>query len=259
MIVVKLGGSVITDKSKPLSFNEDVSGRLAEEIASTGMRNLILIHGGGSFGHYTALTYGLDKIDKPTSQAPPGLLETHMSMRKLTDKLVEVFSSRGLRVYPIAASSILTARKGRIDSLYTESIRLALKMGLTPLLHGDVVFDHGDGFSIISGDQIAAKLALEFNAYRVVFVVDVDGVYDRDPRLEGASLFREIKVKFLRNICSEAITSMDVTGGMASKLREASILAEKGIAVYIINGLKPGRLYKAIMGLEVEGTRIIGG
>jgi isopentenyl phosphate kinase len=110
-----------------------------------------------------------------------------------------------------------------------------------------------------SGDQIAAKLALEFDACRVVFAVDVDGVYDRDPKLKGASLIREIKVESLKDIGLKAIMSMDVTGGMASKLREASILAKKGIDVYIVNGLKPGRLYKAIMGLEVEGTHIIGG
>ncbi|MCS7113492.1 MAG: isopentenyl phosphate kinase [Candidatus Bathyarchaeota archaeon] len=259
MMVVKLGGSVLTDKSRPLSFNEDVSGRLADEIVSTGEKEIILIHGGGSYGHYTALAYGLDKIGKPVSQVPLGFLETHMSMRRLTDRLVEVFYRRGLRVYPLTASSIAITRRGRIDSLYIESIKLALEMGLTPLLHGDVVFDYEDGFSILSGDQIAVRLALEFEAYKVIFVVDVDGVYDRDPKLGGASLIREISVESIRNIASGGRSSMDVTGGMISKLIEASILAEKGVEVYIVNGLKPGRLYKAIIGLEVEGTRIIGG
>lgn len=259
MIVVKLGGSVITDKSRPLSFDEHVSRRLAEEIVSTGVKDTILIHGGGSFGHYTALTYGLDRICKPVSQAPLGFLETHMNMRRLTDKLVEAFSSKGLRVYPIQTSSIAITRRGRIDSLYTEPIRLALRMGLTPLLHGDVVFDYEEGFSILSGDQIAVKLALEFEACKVIFVVDVDGVYDRDPKLGGASLIREIDVKSIEGMVAGRVGSMDVTGGMISKLREASILAERGVEVYIVNGLKPGRLYKAIMGLDVEGTRIIGG
>ncbi|MEM2739900.1 MAG: isopentenyl phosphate kinase [Candidatus Bathyarchaeia archaeon] len=259
MIVVKLGGSVLTDKNRPLSFNEDVARRLAEEIASTNVKDIILIHGGGSYGHYTALTYGLDRIGKPASQAPSGLLETHMSMRRLTDRLVEVFSSIGLRVYPITASSIAITRRGRIASLYIESIRQALKMGLTPLLHGDVVFDYEDGFSILSGDQIAVRLALEFEAYKVVFLVDVDGVYDKDPKFGGASLIREIGIESIRNLASGGVTSMDVTGGMISKLIEASILAEKGVEVYIVNGLKPGRLYKAIMGLKVEGTRIVGG
>lgn len=258
MIVVKLGGSVITDKSKPLSFNEDVSRRLADEILYTGLKDVILVHGGGSFGHYIASTYGLNKVVKPISQAPPGLLETHMSMRRLTDRLVGVFSSKGLRIYPISASSIMVARRGRIDSIYLEPIKLSFKIGLIPLLHGDVVFDYEDGFSIISGDQVAVRLALEFKACKVIFVVDVDGVYDGDPRSEGASLIRELKIEFLEVFPVDS-GSIDVTGGMISKLREASILVEKGIEVYIINGLKPGRLYRAIMGFDVEGTRLIGG
>lgn len=259
MIVVKLGGSVITDKSRPLSFNEDVSRRLADEILYTGLKDLILVHGGGSFGHYIASTYGLNKVVKPMSQTPPGLLETHMSMRRLTDRLVSVFSSKGLRIYPISASSIMVARRGRIDSIYLEPIKLSFKIGLIPLLHGDVVFDYEDGFSIISGDQVAVRLALEFKACKVIFVVDVDGVYDGDPRSEGSSLIRELKIECLEEVFQVDSESIDVTGGMISKLREASILVEKGIEVYIINGLKPGRLYRAIMGFDVEGTRLIGG
>ena len=53
-IVLKLGGSVITDKNGELAARTEVINRLAEEIALARKESLIIIHGGGSFGHPTA-------------------------------------------------------------------------------------------------------------------------------------------------------------------------------------------------------------
>ena len=53
MILIKLGGSVITDKNRPLTARLDVVQRLAYEIAACEEK-VVLIHGGGSFGHIKA-------------------------------------------------------------------------------------------------------------------------------------------------------------------------------------------------------------
>ena len=57
-VVVKLGGSVITDKSKPFSYRSDVVSALAEEIASSDEK-VVVVHGGGSFGHTVAKQHGI--------------------------------------------------------------------------------------------------------------------------------------------------------------------------------------------------------
>ena len=58
MIIIKLGGSVVTDKSKPMTARHDVIDRLSKEIASVP-GSKVIIHGGGSFGHIKAKEYEL--------------------------------------------------------------------------------------------------------------------------------------------------------------------------------------------------------
>ena len=53
MFIVKLGGSVITDKTKKTFFKQETMDRLAVEIKKAN-KKLILVHGAGSFGHILA-------------------------------------------------------------------------------------------------------------------------------------------------------------------------------------------------------------
>ena len=52
MIILKLGGSVITrkDKNKPTLDPVNLD-RIAQEIANANVDQLIIVHGAGSFGH----------------------------------------------------------------------------------------------------------------------------------------------------------------------------------------------------------------
>lgn len=70
LILIKLGGSVITDKSKPFTARPGAIKRLVGEIKQAGKiyKGKILIgHGSGSFGHTVAAKYktqeGIDKKD----------------------------------------------------------------------------------------------------------------------------------------------------------------------------------------------------
>ena len=49
MILIKLGGSVITDKSQYKKFDREQAERLCREIAESGVP-VIIVHGAGSFG-----------------------------------------------------------------------------------------------------------------------------------------------------------------------------------------------------------------
>ena len=53
MILIKLGGSVITDKKEYRKFNRDIVARLCSEIKDSG-EDVIVVHGAGSFGHVIA-------------------------------------------------------------------------------------------------------------------------------------------------------------------------------------------------------------
>jgi len=58
MIILKLGGSLLTDKRRKFSFRFEVMKRVAQEIKESGAR-LVVVHGGGSFGHPLAVEYKL--------------------------------------------------------------------------------------------------------------------------------------------------------------------------------------------------------
>jgi len=53
MILIKLGGSIITGKAEYRAFNKDTVSRLADEISRSD-KDVIIVHGAGSFGHIIA-------------------------------------------------------------------------------------------------------------------------------------------------------------------------------------------------------------
>ena len=140
-----------------------------------------------------------------------------------------------------------------------DSLKNALKLGLIPVLYGDAVFDVEKGFAILSGDQIAAALAIKLDAERIIMGIDVDGLYDSDPkRNPSAQLITDLRLKdltkFIGNISGSR--APDVTGGMLGKILEIKVAVEHGVEALIINALSPDNVYKALKGEEVVGTRI---
>ncbi|MEM1550675.1 MAG: isopentenyl phosphate kinase [Candidatus Bathyarchaeia archaeon] len=261
LIVLKLGGSVITFKDKPLTPNLPVIRRLAHEIAASGLSSLIIVHGGGSFGHPLAMEYGIVEGLKNREQML-GFSKTRGSMIKLNMLVVEALLDEGLPAAGFSPSSFIITRRGRIASFYKNVLDHALGLGFIPVLYGDAVLDFDQGFAILSGDQIAAKLAVEFDVKRIIFGVDVDGLYTRDPKVDPrASLITEITVSEVEKMIAEigGSRAVDVTGGMMGKMLEAMDPLAKGIEVLIINALRENNVYKALRGEDVIGTRIIKG
>ena len=94
-IILKLGGSVITVKDKPLTPNMDAIGRLAEEIAEADVSPLIIVHGGGSYGHPLAAKYKIAEGFKSRSQTL-GFSKTHNAMVSLNMLVVESLLNEGV-------------------------------------------------------------------------------------------------------------------------------------------------------------------
>ncbi|HVP26194.1 MAG TPA: hypothetical protein VMT26_00810, partial [Candidatus Bathyarchaeia archaeon] len=66
--ILKIGGSVITDKGEELKARTNVIDRLASEIQRANTNNLVIVHGGGSFGHPIAQRYAIKDGLKEESQ-----------------------------------------------------------------------------------------------------------------------------------------------------------------------------------------------
>jgi isopentenyl phosphate kinase len=182
-------------------------------------------------------------------------METRNSMQELNKVVVSNLISSGVEAVPVVTSSVAKCDNGRIASFDTTKVKAAMKHGRIPVMFGDVVFDKSMGFSILSGDQIVCYLSKALGAEQVIFTLDVDGIYDDDPKKNpDAKLMEHISFKGIDLMLKKAKKVGDVTGGMFGKLNEIRLA---GSGVFILgNGMKKDWLYTALIGKKVVGTVI---
>jgi isopentenyl phosphate kinase len=256
--ILKIGGSVITDKSGELAARTEVINRLSEEIQKANVKNLIIVHGGGSFGHPTAQKYGIKEGLKQDPQKV-GFAETHHVMTVLNGLIMDSLVWHNIPAISVAPSCCIITEDGRIKSFEDTVMKKYLGMGFVPVLYGDTTIDEKLGFTVLSGDQIVAYLARKLGANRIIIGVDTDGLYDADPKLvKNAKLYSHLTLSELKRIQDklEQSTVSDVTGGMPGKVSELITAVEEGIPVIMVNAGKVNRVYKALMGQDAESTVI---
>ena len=247
-IILKLGGSVITNKNADEGVvRTETLLQIAKEIS--GYRGkIIIVHGAGSFGHTYAKKYGLDwHFDSE------GVIVTHESVKKLAAIVVDSLSHFGVKAVAVHPMCCAACKTGRIGSMYLDNINLMLERGFVPVLHGDVVMDSDRGASILSGDQIVSYLAKKLFVTRLGLGSAEEGVLGMDgkpiPELTPRN-FEEFRK------CIGASDSTDVTGGMLGKVCELLELSKTScITSYIFNASKAGNIYRFLSG-ESIGTRI---
>jgi isopentenyl phosphate kinase len=247
MIILKLGGSVVTDKSVPFSVREAVVRRLAHEIKETNL-DVIVVHGGGSFGHPVASKYGLQNGLSENGQLI-GVAKTRLAMEDLNRRIVDIFVSSDLPAVSIQTSAVFKCENKRISTSYIDTARDFLKLGIVPLLYGDVVVDTALGVCILSGDQIVAYLARKMGAEKVVFATNVDGILDRKGRV-----IEKINNENASAIEFTGASDVDVTGQMKGKVEELLKLTEAGVSAIVVNALESETVKNALLGKSVKGT-----
>lgn len=242
--MAKLGGSVITDKSKPFSYRSDVASALVEEIASSDEK-VVVVHGGGSYGHTVAKRHG---ISSTTPSPGPGVSETRAAMYELNQLLCKSMVEFKLSPYPFAPFDLLTKAGKKAAGTWLKSL---LKANLTPVTFGDVTL-FPNGFRVLSGDTILYELAKMLNPDRCVFAMDVDGVYEWNSRV----IIQELTPSKIRR--TQILPSDDASGGMKSKLDIAAKIAALGCEVCFVSGYRRNEFAKALKGMDFYGTLVRG-
>jgi len=243
--ILKLGGGVITDKSAKIGVaRKDVIGQIAKEISQYDGK-IILVNGAGSFGHPLAKKYNLKNqfcID--------GTIETHNSVRKLNQIIVNALIENGVKAISVDPMSCIVCQGGRIESMQVDTIKEMIKNGFVPVLFGDMVMDTQKGACILSGDQIMTYLAKKLETSILGFGSIENGVYDENkriiPKIDKEN-FKEIK----KQIGESKFT--DSTGGMLGKVNE--LLETPDIVAYIFNAEQEGNITKFLNNGKV-GTQI---
>ena len=245
LALIKLGGSVVTFKDRPLAANAAAIDGISRILAQLDMPTVI-VHGGGSFGHYWSVKY--DMHTRPAAYDAHGVSVVHESMVALNQIIVNSMIRAGLNPYGIPPS-VFTAGHRPIAAKIKQIRSMALSKAL-PVTFGDVVHMAGAKYSILSGDAIMTILATALRPSRVIFVTNVDGIYkDMDNR----ELLPEINAGKKSAVFSKG-PGADVTGGMQRKVTEAFKIASRGMDVLMVNGLVPERIAEAVEGRLKTGT-----
>lgn len=251
LALLKLGGSLITDKLVEQSFRRDVMARLAAEVraaldASPGLK-LVIGHGSGSFGHFEAKRHGtMQGVSTPEQWA--GFARVGLVAAELNRLVAVELVAAGLPVFRVQPSASARCEDGRLVEMRLDVVHRALSHGLVPLLYGDVAFDDVRGGTIISTEAIFTYLALNLPAEHVVLLGEVDGVYD-----EQGQIIPQITPGTLPRIqhLLQSSAGVDVTGGMLTKVEDMLALVQQrpGLSIQIANGLRSGVLCDALAGL----------
>ncbi len=258
LVFLKLGGSLITDKTRPYHVRQRRVTRLAEELRHALNRNpirLLLGHGSGSFGHWAARPYGTRR-GVHSGQQWSGFAEVAAAASKLNGIVRDALIAAAVPAISFAPSASIRCADGAIRYMDTGPLHVALQRGLVPVAFGDVAFDDVRGGTIVSTEEVFTYLAHELTPATIVLLGDTPGVLGA----EGTTI-EEITPADLPQIdhVLGTATGADVTGGMAAKVKAMLRLVQSlpGLVIYIASGVESGSLKQVLIDKrQVAGTRI---
>ncbi|MGI6019910.1 MAG: glutamate 5-kinase [Lachnospiraceae bacterium] len=253
-IVVKVGTSTLTNELGNSNLNRMEQLVLAlSDIQNMG-NEVILVSSG-------AIAVGANKLhlkEKPTDMrmkqaaAAVGQCENMF----LYDKF---FGYYGKTVGQILLNADDIAEEAKKENL-TNTFNALLEQGVIPIVNENdsISYQEIESSEKLFGDNdmLSAVVAVLCNADLLIILSDIDGFYDRDPRL-----FKDAKLVSRIDVIDESIYklaggagSRRGTGGMRTKVQAADIATAQGIDTIIANGSDPKILYDIVNGKQTGTT-----
>lgn len=258
LTLLKLGGSLITDKRRERAFRGEQVSQIAsvirDALAARPDLGLVIGHGSGSFGHMAARRYGtMDGV--AGREAWLGFLEVARAAADLNALVAEALAGAGVPVMRLQPSAGTVCSDRQIVHWDLSTLITAMGCDLVPLIYGDVAFDHVRGGTITSTETLFFYLASHLPVRTILLLGEVAGVLDergqRIPHITPQNL-PEVEVAL------GGSAGTDVTGGMETKVRDMVALVQRvpGLQVRIVDGRSPERLLRVLLANAEEGTLI---
>jgi isopentenyl phosphate kinase len=274
LVFLKLGGSLITDKTQPYTPRLDVIEDVALQI-STALKNqphlrLVLGHGSGSFGHVAASEYRTRdgfvprpsplthrERDKTEENYWKGFAEVWYQASSLNRFVMKALNKTNVPSIALPPSANVIVSDGNISIWETTAMRMALAAGLVPVIYGDVTFDEVRGGTILSTEDLFGFLARALNPERILLAGLEAAVWEDFPaRTRKVSSITPRTFSEISQGVGKA-DGADVTGGMEAKVTQMLELVQQvpELKVQIFSGAEPGNIARALTG-ETLGTVI---
>jgi isopentenyl phosphate kinase len=243
--MLKIGGSVITDKRGDCTINHERLASIAAAVAGSRATGLVIVHGAGSCGHPEAKRYRLES--GVTAGHAEGIAITHHAVSQLNREVVAALREEGTEALGVHPLHVAFADNGRIIAFESLHLEKMLALGMVPVIHGDVVMDRSRGACIVSGDQLVRYLVPALGVNRVGLATDVPGV------LNGGVVVPVITPASASTLQIGSSSHTDVTGGMRGKISELLDLARAGVGSEIFH---VSRIPDFLAGRDCGGTRV---
>lgn len=280
LVLLKLGGSLITDKTQAYTVRQDKLADLASQIARALRTHpdlhLVLGHGSGSFGHTAAKKYGTrDGVITPLRLPPNashlggvarsvegggywhGFAEVWYQASTLNRYVIQALNEAEIPAMTFSPVASVWSDNGKVADWDLSKIEYALERGIVPVVHGDVIFDRTKGGTILSTEDLFEHLARKLRPRRILLAGLEAAVWADFP---ARSQRVEVLTRELFNEISTGIgqaSGADVTGGMQSKVNQMLDLVDEipDLSALIFSGEEPGNLEKALNGDDI-GTLV---
>ena len=248
-LILKIGSSTLTAGTDRISYAkiEDVARQI---IQLREKFDVVIVSSGAIATARQVVDIQRDGLPLESKQALAAI-----GQPKLMAIYDEVFNSFGLHV----AQCLLVYRD--FDSTEARenvrnTINRLLQFGYTPIVNeNDTVA--ADEIVLGDNDKLSALVAVITNADLLVLASDIDGLYDKNPRLHAeAQLIQQVTDVGDIVHHAEDMASDLGTGGMTTKLQAAAICKKHGIEMWILNGGIRNFLIAAISG-ETQHTKFV--
>ncbi len=253
VIVIKCGGSVLSDKKLFNQFIEDIS-----VINKIGL-SVIVVHGGGKNikkkldenNIETRFIKGLRVSDDKTIRyIEEALLELNLEiLNELKSKKTNVcsISPKENNVINIIPESEELGYVGKPKKIYKEKILNFINNKQIPIVVPLGLGDDGRIYNI-NADVAAGSIAKEIDARRLLLMTDVEGVLDQNQKL-----ISEINL----NKANEMLKNNIISGGMIPKINTCLDAISNGVkGVVIVDGRKPHSILFELFSDKGAGTLI---
>ena len=251
-IVVKVGTSTLAHPTGRLNIRHvEELVKVLSDLKNAG-HEVILVSSG-------AIGMGVGKLnlpgrpaDMPTKQAAAAVGQCELMYTY--DKL---FSQYNHTVAQILLTGEDVDHDDRRSNFENTMFRL-LELGALPIINENDTVTTAE-IKVGDNDTLSAIVACCVKADLLVLLSDIEGLYTADPRQDPDAQLIAVVEEVTPAI--EALAggkgSELATGGMATKLRAAKMVAAVGCDMIITNGEKPTCLYDIAEGTAV-GTRFLG-
>ncbi len=235
VVVVKYGGSMMTDTELSHSFAGDIT------LLSTVGIKTVIVHGGGpqiskameSEGIEPNFVDGLRVTDHQTMRVVQRML-----LGEVNADIVAMLSSHGAEAIGVAGTDARLLRAvqkderlgyvGEVAGVNTALIESLLGDGLVPVIAPIAMGDDGHTYNV-NADTVAAAIAGALDAHKLVYLTDVEGVY------EDADDPNTLITRMDRNRLGGLLETM--SGGMLPKLTSVAAALDQGVRrAHILDG-----------------------